>query len=40
MTRSGPLLMEVELIEPELFFELEPAAARTMARAVARRLGV
>jgi glutathione synthase/RimK-type ligase-like ATP-grasp enzyme len=40
VTRSGPLLMEVELIEPELFFELEPAAARTMARAVALRLGV
>ena len=38
MTRSGPLLMEVELIEPELFFELEPAAAQSMARAAASRL--
>jgi glutathione synthase/RimK-type ligase-like ATP-grasp enzyme len=38
MTGRGPLLMEVELIEPELFFDLEPAPARTMARTVARRL--
>lgn len=38
MTGGGPLLMEVELIEPELFFELAPAAAGAMARAVVARV--
>lgn len=34
----GPLLMEIELIEPELYFTIVPAAADTMAAAVVRRL--
>jgi glutathione synthase/RimK-type ligase-like ATP-grasp enzyme len=38
MARGGPLLMEVELIEPELFFELAPAGAGAMARAAMGRL--
>jgi glutathione synthase/RimK-type ligase-like ATP-grasp enzyme len=38
-TGGGPLLMELELIEPELYFLYVPAAALTFARAIARRLG-
>jgi glutathione synthase/RimK-type ligase-like ATP-grasp enzyme len=38
MAPVGPLLMEVELIEPELFFELAPAGARAMAGAARSRL--
>jgi glutathione synthase/RimK-type ligase-like ATP-grasp enzyme len=38
MTAGGPLLMEVEVIEPELFFELAPESAHVMAKAVAARL--
>jgi glutathione synthase/RimK-type ligase-like ATP-grasp enzyme len=34
----GPLLMELELIEPELYFLYVPAAALTFARAIVRRL--
>jgi glutathione synthase/RimK-type ligase-like ATP-grasp enzyme len=34
----GPLLMELELIEPELYFLIVPAAAVTFARAIVRRL--
>lgn len=35
----GPLLMEVELIEPELYFRIVPGAAERMARVIADRLG-
>ena len=34
----GPLLMELELIEPELYFAHAPAAAEAMAEAIQRRL--
>src|SRR5688572_7676824 len=34
----GPLLMELELIEPELYFLYVPAAATTFATAILRRL--
>ncbi|HJU41582.1 MAG TPA: hypothetical protein VJ691_02170 [Vicinamibacterales bacterium] len=34
----GPLLMELELIEPELFFLIIPTAADRFADAIARRL--
>lgn len=34
----GPLLMELELIEPELYFTIVPGAAARMARAIAARL--
>jgi hypothetical protein len=34
----GPLLMELELIEPELYFLHIPAAATTFAHAILRRL--
>lgn len=34
----GPLLMELELIEPELYFLYVPAAATTFANAILRRL--
>ena len=37
-TARGPLLMELELIEPELFFRLDPGAAPRLAAAVRRRL--
>lgn len=33
-TQRGPLLMELELIEPTLYFELEPRAADALARCV------
>jgi glutathione synthase/RimK-type ligase-like ATP-grasp enzyme len=33
-TRRGPLLMELELIEPELFFTLAPEAADLLAEAL------
>lgn len=32
----GPLLMELELIEPELYFTIVPGSAERMARAIAR----
>jgi len=35
---EGLRLMEIELIEPELFFRFHPPAATTLARALARRL--
>lgn len=34
----GPLLMEVELIEPELYFTIVPGSAVRMARTIAARL--
>lgn len=34
----GPVLMELELIEPELYFGLAPGAAERMARVIADRL--
>jgi glutathione synthase/RimK-type ligase-like ATP-grasp enzyme len=37
-SNRGPLLMELELIEPELYFLLVPDAARQMARLIAERL--
>ncbi len=37
-TGGGLLLMELELIEPELYFLYVPAAALTFARAIVRRL--
>jgi len=37
-TARGPLLMELELIEPELYFLLAPEAADRMARAILARL--
>ena len=37
-TRRGPLLMELELIEPELYFLHVPAAADRLAAAILRRL--
>jgi glutathione synthase/RimK-type ligase-like ATP-grasp enzyme len=37
-TGGGPLLMELELIEPELYFLYVPAAAATFADAILRRL--
>ena len=36
---DGPLLIELELVEPELFFRFEPAAASALARALAALLG-
>lgn len=38
VTARGPLLMELELIEPELYFLAAPEAAPTFALAIARRL--
>lgn len=38
-TAGGPLLMELELIEPELYFLFEPRAAERFASAIAQRLG-
>lgn len=37
-TASGPLLMELELIEPELYFLYVPGAANQLARLIADRL--
>jgi len=37
-TARGPLLMELEVIEPELFFRAEPASATRLAEALRRRL--
>lgn len=37
-TNRGPLLMELELIEPELYFRYVPSAAATFANAILRRL--
>jgi glutathione synthase/RimK-type ligase-like ATP-grasp enzyme len=34
----GPLLMELELIEPELYFRIVPGAAERVARAIVERL--
>jgi glutathione synthase/RimK-type ligase-like ATP-grasp enzyme len=34
----GPLLMELELIEPELYFTIVPGSAATMAHAIAARI--
>jgi len=36
----GPLLMELELIEPELYFGIVPDSAGRMARAIVDRLGL
>jgi glutathione synthase/RimK-type ligase-like ATP-grasp enzyme len=38
-TARGPLLMELELIEPELYFLINPEAADRFAIAIATRLG-
>lgn len=38
-TPDGFQVMEIEVIEPGLFFDLAPAAATTLADAVCRRLG-
>jgi glutathione synthase/RimK-type ligase-like ATP-grasp enzyme len=38
ITRRGPLLMEAELIEPELFLDLFPPSAGALADAIERRL--
>ncbi len=37
-TARGPLLMELELIEPELYFGYEPSSARIFADEIATRL--
>lgn len=37
-TNRGPLLMELELIEPELYFSIVPGSAERMAREIAARL--
>lgn len=37
-TRRGPLLMELELIEPELFFRLAPDSAPRLARVIQQHL--
>ena len=36
----GPLLMELELIEPELYFSIVPGSAERMAQAVVERLSL
>jgi glutathione synthase/RimK-type ligase-like ATP-grasp enzyme len=36
----GPLLMELELIEPELYFSIVPGSAERMAQAIVERLGL
>ncbi len=36
----GPLLMELELIEPELYFSIVPGAAERMARVIVDRLAL
>jgi glutathione synthase/RimK-type ligase-like ATP-grasp enzyme len=36
----GPLLMELELIEPELYFSIVPGSAERMARAIVDRLSL
>lgn len=36
----GPLLMELELIEPELFLRVDPESPGRLARAALRRLGL
>jgi hypothetical protein len=38
VSTRGPLLMELELIEPELYFLIEPIAADRFATAIAHRL--
>jgi hypothetical protein len=38
-TDAGFLIMEVEVNEPGLFFTHAPAAARSFAEAIRRRLG-
>ena len=37
-TIRGPLLMELELIEPELYFLVVPSAAGHFARAISKKL--
>lgn len=37
-SRRGPLLMEIELIEPELFFRFAPDSATRLARVIQRQL--
>jgi glutathione synthase/RimK-type ligase-like ATP-grasp enzyme len=37
-TNRGPLLMELELIEPELYFSIVPGSAEQLARVIAQRL--
>lgn len=39
-TTRGPLLMELELIEPELYFSIVPGSAERMARAIVDRLAL
>jgi glutathione synthase/RimK-type ligase-like ATP-grasp enzyme len=39
-TAHGPLLMELELIEPELYFSVVPGSAERMARAIIERLAL
>ncbi|MEZ4654776.1 MAG: hypothetical protein R3E12_14625 [Candidatus Eisenbacteria bacterium] len=34
----GPVLMELELIEPDLFFRIDPAAADRLAESITKRL--
>lgn len=38
-SERGPLLMELELIEPELYFSIVPGSAERMARVIVERLG-
>jgi glutathione synthase/RimK-type ligase-like ATP-grasp enzyme len=37
--RDGPVVMELELVEPDLFLGYAPGAAERLARAIADRLG-
>lgn len=39
-TARGPLLMELELIEPELYFTIVPGSAERMARVIVDRLAL
>ena len=39
MPDGVPAIMELELVEPELFFRFAPHAADRLGAAVARRLG-
>ena len=39
-TARGPLLMELELIEPELYFSIVPGSAERMARVIVDRLAL
>ena len=37
-TERGPLLMELELVEPELYFSIIPGSADLLARVIVQRL--